>query len=358
MNPQSPGEELEIRITALLMGELSPDEAAALQTQIAGDAALTALHARLRRAVELLREASAIPEQPALQEPLRLSSGRRERLLAHFAGAKPAPVIVKPRRDWKWAVPFGLAASLIALLGGTVLVNGFSLRKYSAVETPDFAAEDGDGLADRGEFAGFTGEKRRDGSKLHDSVDELRFGDLPELLAAREISKTGNPAPDKDAPRYAYAAQPAMVRVYDTSKTTQKSQSNSGGGVGQDPNKPQADLTTQIAKMQAKTAELEAKNKELEIVKAELSTKTETLETRMKELDEKIAPLNAEVKKYKEGIIQEGLTGNENVAKTPPPPSAPGGGGGLYLPPASVEGLAPDTAISPSALARYGPACS
>lgn len=33
MNPQSPREELEIRITALLMGELPPDEIAALQNR-------------------------------------------------------------------------------------------------------------------------------------------------------------------------------------------------------------------------------------------------------------------------------------------------------------------------------------
>ena len=33
--PQTPREEIEVKITAMLMGELSPEEAAALQTQIA-----------------------------------------------------------------------------------------------------------------------------------------------------------------------------------------------------------------------------------------------------------------------------------------------------------------------------------
>lgn len=99
MNPQSPREELEIRITALLMGELPPDEIAALQEQIAADAELSALHARLQRAMGLLREASAIPEQPAPPVPARISDERRARLLAHFKGeTKPGSVIVKPRR--------------------------------------------------------------------------------------------------------------------------------------------------------------------------------------------------------------------------------------------------------------------
>jgi autotransporter-associated beta strand protein len=133
MNPQSPREELEIRITALLMGELPPDEIAALQEQIAADAELSALHARLQRAMGLLREASAIPEQPAPPVPARISDERRARLLAHFKGeTKPGSVIVKPRRDWKWAVPLGLAASLMALIGGAMYVNGFAFRKDSA----------------------------------------------------------------------------------------------------------------------------------------------------------------------------------------------------------------------------------
>ncbi len=129
--PLSPREELEIRLTALLMGELSAEDAAALQKQIDGDPALADLHARLRHAMELLREASALPESPAHPVPAQLSVEKRERLLAHFKAPAPAPsvVIVKPRRDWKPYVPLGLAASLIALLGGTVFLNGFVQRK-------------------------------------------------------------------------------------------------------------------------------------------------------------------------------------------------------------------------------------
>ena len=164
MNLPSPREELEIRITALLMGELPSDEAAALQSQIAADAELTALHTRLQRAAGLLREASALPseaEPHAPPVPARLSDDRRARLLAHFQGAKLGPVIVKPRRDWRrnlrWAVPLGLAASLMALIGGAMYVNGFGLRKGSvSTNTTDLFESDSDEAS-----AGAPAEKRR-----------------------------------------------------------------------------------------------------------------------------------------------------------------------------------------------------
>ena len=58
--PLSPREDLEIKITALLMGQLPPDEAAAVEKQIAGDPELATLHARLARAAQLLRFAGAV----------------------------------------------------------------------------------------------------------------------------------------------------------------------------------------------------------------------------------------------------------------------------------------------------------
>ena len=117
--PPSPREALEIRITAMLLGELSAEESAALQKRIEGDLELADLAARLRQAMELLREASAIPEQPAPPVPAQLSSERREKLLAHFKAPAPAPsaVIVRPRREWKTFVRLGIAAALIGFIG-------------------------------------------------------------------------------------------------------------------------------------------------------------------------------------------------------------------------------------------------
>ena len=138
--PRTPREEMEIRRTALLMGELSPEDAAAWKALIAADPELAALHVRLRHAMALLREAKAMPEYPASQAPARLSAERRAKLLAHFQGSAPAPgpLIVPPKRDWKWTVPLGLAASLMALLGGTLWKNGFGLRRERSAAAGPF----------------------------------------------------------------------------------------------------------------------------------------------------------------------------------------------------------------------------
>jgi Mg-chelatase subunit ChlD len=129
MNPDAPRdarEELEIRITAMLMGQLSPEESVELEAQIATDPELRALHSRLRRAAELLRESRAFRETAASASttPLRLSQARREQLLATFRGIKPVPSpAAKPalplRRQWRPRLV--LAASIAVLLGGSVI---------------------------------------------------------------------------------------------------------------------------------------------------------------------------------------------------------------------------------------------
>jgi len=227
MNPQSPRtprEEIEIRITAMLLGELLPDEAAALQTQIAADAELTALHARLRRAVGLLREASAIPEQAAPPEPVQLSAERRAKLLAHFKGGAPAPTpfIVTPKRDWKWAVPLGLAASLMALLGGAMFVNGFALRMNArsslgmsadfhggASERRLFRSSDELGLAAAGRRAvthDYEFYPRHDGA--NQPADVKRLSDEAQSVVQAQIRRA------TVAKGAEWGSQPGMIRVY------------------------------------------------------------------------------------------------------------------------------------------------
>jgi Mg-chelatase subunit ChlD len=146
--PQTPREELEVRLTALLMGELSETEAAEVRAQMAADPELAALHASLQQAVKLLREASVIQEPAPQPLPAQLSAERRQRLLTHFKSS-PAPQLTvlpaPPRRDWKWVVPLGIAASLVAFIGSNFVVQSF----HSSPETLyDFVAMDGDMPAD------------------------------------------------------------------------------------------------------------------------------------------------------------------------------------------------------------------
>ena len=133
----TPDEELEMRVTALLLGELSSDEAAVVQARIAAEPDLAALHTRLSKALELLREATAQPDEPAAVAPVQLSAERRERLLAHFKTtpsqfvSKPIPITSgKQKRDWSWAVPLSIAAILVVFGGVTELgLNALVQRK-------------------------------------------------------------------------------------------------------------------------------------------------------------------------------------------------------------------------------------
>ena len=126
LNPDlTPGgrAELEARVTALLLGELSAEDAAALRQIMSQDAALAKLHDRLRRTLDLVRETAAssaggISEQTA---PFRLSPARREALLAHFKTIAPAE-LAKPRaRRVSLVLQLAAAAALMLLLAAVFL---------------------------------------------------------------------------------------------------------------------------------------------------------------------------------------------------------------------------------------------
>ena len=88
MNPEfpiDPREELEAKLTSLLLGELTAEEAATLRQAMAQDAELAKVYEQLQLTVELVREVATQPtEQTAVQAaPLKLGEQRR-------AGAAPA----------------------------------------------------------------------------------------------------------------------------------------------------------------------------------------------------------------------------------------------------------------------------
>src|SRR5215467_3746712 len=104
MNPDAPHnlrEELEARLTTLLLGELSADDAELLRKFIAQDPALAALHDRLNATIELVRETARDPvEQPGAvaAEPLKLSEDRRQKLLAQFKTIRPKEFAPKKKQ--------------------------------------------------------------------------------------------------------------------------------------------------------------------------------------------------------------------------------------------------------------------
>lgn len=121
--PQKPQDELEARLTALLLGELPHDQAAALHQKLAQDAELAALYERLKLTIALVRETIATPaaQTTAPLLPLRLEEGRRQKLLQHFKTVSPKEFAQPRRRSMRWLLPVGIAAAFVVVLGGLFL---------------------------------------------------------------------------------------------------------------------------------------------------------------------------------------------------------------------------------------------
>ena len=84
--PRNPREELELRLTALLLGELSETEAGAVRQAIAKDPELARLHDDLKQTIRLVRVAAKSPHEHVPEEAtqLKLSEERRKNLLTTF----------------------------------------------------------------------------------------------------------------------------------------------------------------------------------------------------------------------------------------------------------------------------------
>ena len=84
--PQTPRQELECSITALLLGELPQDKAAALRQVLEKDAEMAQLQERMKQAIGLVCETFAAPAQETAAQavPLKLSDERRQKLLGEM----------------------------------------------------------------------------------------------------------------------------------------------------------------------------------------------------------------------------------------------------------------------------------
>jgi Mg-chelatase subunit ChlD/capsular polysaccharide biosynthesis protein/anti-sigma factor RsiW len=136
---QDPEQEREARITALLLGELSPSDADAVRSAIAKDPELARLHDQLARTIGLLGEAAATSVQGAASPStlLRLPAEKRQRVLAsfkvvrHFEFNQPSSP-----REAPWFIPLSIAAVLVVMIGAVALLPGFwgvSSRELAAL---------------------------------------------------------------------------------------------------------------------------------------------------------------------------------------------------------------------------------
>lgn len=155
MNPDFPAltrEELEVRLTALLLGELPPAEAEAVRRLAAHDAALGQLLARLEQATHLTQEGLGTADVPcpAPEAGRKLAPEKRAQLLAHFqtpsaAGAAPKaqrlPVLPEqmglrrlppPRRKVHWLVSTCAILASLFVLAGLLLPSLAQSKKKGA----------------------------------------------------------------------------------------------------------------------------------------------------------------------------------------------------------------------------------
>ncbi len=143
--PPNPRAELEARVTAWLLGELSADDAARVRAQIEKDPELAKLRDRLSQTLNLLRETVATPvgETPATPAPLKLSAARREKLLAQFKTIKPKEFAEAKRPKVSLAFLLTMAASIMilaallmpALSRAKRSVFGFHLMETAGIES-------------------------------------------------------------------------------------------------------------------------------------------------------------------------------------------------------------------------------
>ena len=94
MNPDQPSrEQIEARITALLLGELPADEAELLRWTISQDPELQKLHGRLLLTVGLVREVVAHPEEAPAEKARSAQAFRRTppEIARAFQNAASAP---------------------------------------------------------------------------------------------------------------------------------------------------------------------------------------------------------------------------------------------------------------------------
>lgn len=132
--PQPPFSDPEARLTALLLGELSPEETAAVYAELAAHPEQVQLLARLACTLPLVREAvrgsatgAAADKAPTRPDPdrLRLSPKRRAALLAAFKTVPPtefAPSSRAARRSHThWLALAAVLTVLLAVSGGMLL---------------------------------------------------------------------------------------------------------------------------------------------------------------------------------------------------------------------------------------------
>jgi hypothetical protein len=142
MNPEQPSrEQIEARITALLLGELPAAEADLLRWTISRDPELQKLHDQLKLTIGFVREAMKNPAGAPIERdtPMKLRLERRQTLLAHFKTARTLPPEPQPQRPQKlsWLRRIEIVPKKVSpLIPALAVIAIFAL--FVAISIPNF----------------------------------------------------------------------------------------------------------------------------------------------------------------------------------------------------------------------------
>ncbi len=140
--PPNNREDIEAQVTALLLGELTDEQAAAVRARIAEDKEVAKWHDTLKQTLPLVRETVATPanEIAAQPAPLKLSEARRQKLLAQFKTVKSIEFSSPRRSRASWPLAIAAAAA-VALLAASYVPYLGTARKMSTLSTRSIDAE-------------------------------------------------------------------------------------------------------------------------------------------------------------------------------------------------------------------------
>jgi len=197
MNTEAPNdfrEQAEARIVALLLGEASPFEEAAVQDLIKQDPGLSAYYEEMKKVLSLVQAASGKGgvTGPAGPQP-RLTDARRAALLQVLGqpAVVAAPIIPLPLWRRRWFMPAAIAASLAGLVGLFLWFSGHGGRGIMP----------------------FTMAKAK-AQRIRPVVERLSESDTESLVAPKHA-----PSPTVPSPRDRLETSPTLFEFRPSSKT-------------------------------------------------------------------------------------------------------------------------------------------
>ncbi len=147
--PKTPKLDLEERLTALLLGELTEVEATALRDWVATNPEAGRAMERLQQVVTLLREAQSAKAGEAPAETLRLSDSRRGALLQQFKTVQPAVFRQPVPQRRSQLLPISIAAAFFIMVLGAIVLPALSRAKSGSMAFSALHAQRGVGWLNR-----------------------------------------------------------------------------------------------------------------------------------------------------------------------------------------------------------------